>query len=394
MAQKLLVKFSEYNVWYSKIKLSNGGVHMKLGLFFQPVHPPERSLYDATEWNLEIIKEGDKLGYEEAWIGEHFTLQWEPIPSPDLLIAQAIKETKNIKLAPGAHLLPFHHPVELAHRIAYLDHLAQGRLMLGVGAGSVLTDFKLFGIDPTTGIQGEMFVEALNIMLKLWKEDGPFEYKGKFWTVNQSEVSAGGLLGPHIKPFQKPHPPIGITGLSKNSETLKKASQFGFLPLSFGYSKDTLVSHWKMIEEGAVISGKKANREEWHIAKDVFVADTDEEAYEHALGGAIGRVYRELQIPLFKHQNILSKFKTDPNQSDDSVTPEYFVKEAGLVGSPDTVARKLDELYDHLGGFGTLLVTCYDYADNPEVWKKSLKLLAEEVVPRLKKNRKQYFPTT
>lgn len=89
---------------------------MEIGLFLMPAHPPERSLYDATQWDLELIELADQLGYVEAWVGEHFTVPWEPICAPDLLLAQALLRTKNIKLAPGAHLLPYHHPVELAPR--------------------------------------------------------------------------------------------------------------------------------------------------------------------------------------------------------------------------------------------------------------------------------------
>jgi alkanesulfonate monooxygenase SsuD/methylene tetrahydromethanopterin reductase-like flavin-dependent oxidoreductase (luciferase family) len=78
---------------------------MEIGLFLMPAHPPERSLYDATQWDLDLITLADELGYVEAWVGEHFTVPWEPICAPDLLLAQALLRTKNIKLAPGAHLL-------------------------------------------------------------------------------------------------------------------------------------------------------------------------------------------------------------------------------------------------------------------------------------------------
>ncbi|SDI04410.1 hypothetical protein SAMN05216352_104202 [Alteribacillus bidgolensis] len=67
-----------------------------------PTHPPEKSLYDTTEWDLEMIQYAYELGYGEAWIWEHFTSPWEPIPAPDLMIAQALKATKQLKLAPGA----------------------------------------------------------------------------------------------------------------------------------------------------------------------------------------------------------------------------------------------------------------------------------------------------
>ena len=85
---------------------------MKAGLFLMPSHPPERSTWDAHQWDLDCLELADNLGFSEAWIGEHFTAPWEPVPAPDLLIAQALMRTTNIKLGTGAHLLPFHNPVE------------------------------------------------------------------------------------------------------------------------------------------------------------------------------------------------------------------------------------------------------------------------------------------
>jgi hypothetical protein len=82
---------------------------MKLGLFLMPSHPPEREFKAGQEWDLEMLRIADRLGYDEAWIGEHFTSPWEPNPAPDLLIAQALMQTRRIVLAPGAHLLPYHH---------------------------------------------------------------------------------------------------------------------------------------------------------------------------------------------------------------------------------------------------------------------------------------------
>ena len=86
---------------------------MKYGMFMMPSHPPERELYAAHQWDLDCLQLADELGFSEAWIGEHFTSPWEPIPAPDLMIAQALMRTKNIKLCTGVHLLPYHHPAEL-----------------------------------------------------------------------------------------------------------------------------------------------------------------------------------------------------------------------------------------------------------------------------------------
>ena len=115
---------------------------------------------------------GDELGFDEAWIGEHFTSPWEPIPAPDLLIAQALMQTKRIKLGSGAHLLPFHHPAELAHRVAYLDHISQGRVLFGVGASGLPSDWALFDVDGNNGVHRDMTRESLDIILKYGRTTG------------------------------------------------------------------------------------------------------------------------------------------------------------------------------------------------------------------------------
>lgn len=357
---------------------------MNVGLFLMPSHPPERSLYDATQWDLDVIQWADELGLSEVWVGEHFTSPWEPIPAPDLLIAQALMRTKHIKVAPGAHLLPYHNAVELAHRVAYLDHLAQGRLMLGVGAGGLPSDGKLFNVDTQAGENRTMTAESLELILKLWTEEAPFEFRGKYWNANKIEPMALGLLKNHVFPFQKPYPPIGITGLSPASPTLKMAGKRGFIPMSLGANNEYIASHWGAVVEGAKESGLTPNRKDWRITRDVFVARTDEEALEWSLGSMMGRQHQEYWLPLFKELRAISVFKHDPSVADEEVTPEYMARTSWLVGSPETVARKLQELNDTVGGFGTLLVTGYDYADTPEPWKQSMRLLVEEVLPRVR----------
>ena len=89
---------------------------MKVGAFLMPSHPPEKSIRDGQLWDLHDLQRLDALGFHEAWIGEHFTAAWEPCPAPDLLIAQALQRTKRIRLGPLGHLLPYHNPIELAHR--------------------------------------------------------------------------------------------------------------------------------------------------------------------------------------------------------------------------------------------------------------------------------------
>ena len=91
--------------------------------------------------------------------------------------------------------------------------------------------------------------EALEIILKMWSDPAPFTYKGKYWTVTKPDTMFD-FLKPHLKPVQAPHPPIGVAGLSKNSDTLKLAGERGFIPMSLNLNPAYVGSHWDSVEAG------------------------------------------------------------------------------------------------------------------------------------------------
>ena len=355
---------------------------MNYGLFMMPNHPPERNIYDSHQWDLDYLTLVDKLGYDEAWIGEHFTSAWEPIPAPDIMIAQALMRTERIKLGTGAHLLPFHHPAELAHRVAYLDHLAQGRFTFGIGASGLPTDWALFDVDGTAGQHRDMTRESLEIILKIWEDQGPFEYKGKYWNIEVTDTMFD-TLHFFLTPYQKPHPPIGVASLSYKSPTLMLAGEKGFIPMSLAFNTDFCRSHWVAIEEGAQRSGRTPSRKDWRVVRDVYIADTDEQARDQAVNGMIGRVWNDYLLGLFRAFDLMTVFKHDPEVPDEAVDVEYLADHMWLIGSPETVENKLRKLYSDIGGFGALLVLTYDHWQNQQGWEKSSRLLAQEVMPRL-----------
>jgi alkanesulfonate monooxygenase SsuD/methylene tetrahydromethanopterin reductase-like flavin-dependent oxidoreductase (luciferase family) len=355
---------------------------MELGLFTMPSHPPERSLYDGQQWDLQVLRWADELGFSEAWIGEHHTAPWEPHPAPDLLVAQALMQTKKMRIGPGGFLLPYHHPAELANRVAMLDHLSQGRLNFGVAASGLPSDWQMFNVDGMSGVNRDMTRESLDIILKLWSATEPFHYEGKFWKVDRPGEMLG-VLRTHLKPLQTPHPPIGVAGLSKNSDTLKLAGERGFIPMSLNLNPAYVASHWDSVEAGAHRSGRQPSRREWRIVREVFVADSDEEAWRLSVGNMMGRMYGEYFLPLLGAFGFKEYLKHRPDVADSDVTPDYCGKHNWVVGSPRTVAARLEQVYDELGGFGTLLLFCFDYAENPKAWLHSMELLAKEVMPKL-----------
>ena len=354
---------------------------MRLGALLMPSHPPERAVRDGQRWDLEEIERLDDLGFDEAWIGEHFTAAWEPCPAPDLLIAQALQRTRRIRLGPLGHLLPYHHPVELAHRVAYLDHLAEGRYQMGVGVSALPSDHQLFGLGAEGGVNRRMTFEALAMMTNLWR-DGPRDFQGEFWSMGEPHANFDSL-GYHLRPYQRPHPPIAIAGLTPGSANHKLAGEKGYIPVSLSISPDPSVTarHWGAVIEGAAQTGRLPDRGDWRIIRDVYIAPTDSEARTLAKGGIMGRCWREFLLPLYLGLGLGPFLKHDPAMPDEAIDLDYLADNLWLVGSPTTVADRIVDLQEQTGGFGYLVSVAYDAADERGPWVRSLRLLAEEVLP-------------
>ena len=356
---------------------------MRLGYFTMPLHPPGSDIAETLEADLVQMEVLDRLGYCEAWIGEHFTTVWENIPAPDQFIAAALSRTKNIVFGTGVTCMPNHDPFMIAHRIAQLDNLAKGRFYWGVGSGGFPGDFEVFGIDAESGEHRGMSRDAIELVLKMWEDPQPGTYEHQRWkfAIPQPVPEIG--LQVHLKPYQKPHPPIGVAGVSTKSDTLIYAGERGWLPLSINLVPSvTLKTHWEAVEEGAAKSGRTPDRSQWRIAREVYVADTTEQARQEVLEGTIGRDFRRYFIPLMRHMDALSLFKTDSEMSDEVVTLEYLVDNVWVVGSPDEVTEQLRQLYRDVGGFGVLLAMGHEW-EPQKPWEHSLTLLANEVIPRL-----------
>ena len=355
---------------------------MRTGFFTMPSHPPERDLREGYEFDLQNIRWADELGFEEGWIGEHHTAPWEPHGAPDFMVVEGFRQTKNIRLGPGGFLLPYHNPAELANRLAQMDHLGQGRLNFGVAASGLPSDWAMFNVDGMSGENREMTRESLEIILRLWGDEEEFDHQGKYWHISKP-AEMFGFLKPHLYPLQKPHPPIGVAGLSKGSDTLKLAGEKGYIPMSLNLNPTYVGSHWEAVEEGARRGGRVANRADWRMVREVFVAETDAEAWKLAVDGPMGRMMNEYFLPLLANFGFLEFLKHDQSVPDSDVTAEYCAKHNWLVGSPATVAEKIEAVYEDVGGFGSLLVFCFDYADKAEAWHSSLGMLADEVMPKL-----------
>ena len=356
---------------------------MDFGLFMMPLHPPRRSFADSYDRDMELIVQADRLGFHEAWIGEHITEMWENAPVPELLIAKALALTDRIVLATGVTLLSLHHPVDTAHRIAMLDHMARGRFYWGIGLRSIPTDLELYGVEyRDMNAARDQGREALEVILGLWSaENGHFDYEGKYYQVHAPETSPELERRLYYKPYQKPHPPIGVAATSPKSDTIRLAGERGWMPMSSPnlLTRD-LRAHWDVVEEGAASAGRTADRRQWRIAKDVYVGETPESAREEARL-VLGQPFEEHQWLNRKAGGFLAPLKLDPSMSDEAVDVDYMMENAWIVGDPQECADQIRRLYQEVGGFGVLLAITHEPDDHSLV-QRSQRLLIEDVLPR------------
>jgi alkanesulfonate monooxygenase SsuD/methylene tetrahydromethanopterin reductase-like flavin-dependent oxidoreductase (luciferase family) len=356
---------------------------MRLGYFTMPLHPPGADPARTMADDLEQLVTLDRLGYAEAWVGEHFTSVWENIPCPDLFIAQALARTQTIVLGTGVSCLPNHHPVMLAHRIAQLDQMARGRFAWGVGVGGFAGDQELFDIDVEHGESRRLTRDVLDTVLAVWDDPPPGVHRHERWRyrIPESQDRIGQRL--HLKPYQKPHPPIAVAGISPRSETLALAGQRGFIPMSINFvPAATLRSQWQTYADAARQAGREPDRAAWRIARDIYVGETTAQARRDALDGVLRRDWTDYFLPLLGSSKMLGLPKIDPAMPDEAVTPEYLLDNIWIVGDVDEVTAQLRRLYDDVGGFGTLLEIGHEWEPRDK-WERSMELLANEVIPRL-----------
>jgi alkanesulfonate monooxygenase SsuD/methylene tetrahydromethanopterin reductase-like flavin-dependent oxidoreductase (luciferase family) len=361
---------------------------MNTGLIHVPYDRPTRTSRQTFDWAYENAVHADQAGFTEMMIAEHATQAWECIPNPELCIAAAARDTTRIKFAPMAHLLAYHTPASLAIQVGWLSQILEGRYFLGIGGGAYPNDAVLRGLPADLSENHERVREAFDIMKRIWKRE-PFHYEGKYYSGGFPEEEAATDEGDEQHKVADYSPwggklDIAVTGLSPNSPSIRFAGENGFIPVSIFSGSSILKGHWEIYEKAALENGHPADRSRYHVSQTVLVADTDAEAKRRALEGGIGYCWEHYLWPIWERFDLLSGFVADKGARPEDVDLEWICDNVWIVGSPETCIRKLNELFEFTGGWGTLQVESHDYMDDPKPWFESLERIAREVAPYVK----------
>jgi alkanesulfonate monooxygenase SsuD/methylene tetrahydromethanopterin reductase-like flavin-dependent oxidoreductase (luciferase family) len=357
---------------------------LKLGTFMMPLHPPGRRPSETLQEDREAILLADRLGYCEALVGEHVTDLAENVTSCLMFLASLAHETKQIVLGSGTINMPNSHPAAIAAQVAMLDHMLKGRFLMGISPGGLMSDAEVFGNFGKD--RNAMFLESINMVLDIWAKDAPYELQGSFFSVSTKrtmipEIGQGTIL----KPYQKPHPPIVVTAVAPHSKGVTEAAKRGWAPISANFLlPEWVASHWPKYKEGCLSINKTPQGTEWRVAKSIFVADDERTAREYGHGpkGPYYFYFKQLIRKLVGAGGRGNLFKLDPNEPDASITADTVTPKLVIAGTVQSVVDQILAFREKVGPFGTLYYPCHDWVD-PALARRSMQLMAEEVMPRV-----------
>ena len=356
---------------------------MRLGYFTMPLHPVGKDWRQTLAEDRKAILLAEKLGFEEAFVGEHVTDLAETITSCLIFIASLAGDTKRIRLGSATVNLANRHPAVTAAEIAMVDTMLEGRFILGVGPGGLPSDAEM--METMDADRNAIFVESIEHMIALWTKDPPYRLKGRRWSLSTERTWVPDLgMGGMLRPFQKPYPPIVVTAILPDSNGISAAAARGWATISANFVQPWVVkTHWPKYVEGCKRAGREARGDDWRVAKSIFVAD-DEATVRRMTrdpGNPFAYYFRNLQR---KAQKIRGNalFKPRPDVPDEALTDDYLVSQLLISGTANEVVDKLHAFREQVGPFGRLLYCGHDWAD-PKAMRRSMQLMAENVLPRL-----------
>ena len=354
---------------------------MTLNMFFPDYVGPEddgRVIDLATEQSIRFAE----LGFNPWYTDHHFRGPWHSNPLQfAAYIAPQIPKDRYLGF--GVLSVPFYHPVCLVESMNLLDQMTRGKALFGVGSGWQGAEAEGLGVDRDYHASGKAAEDTLEVMQKLWRfrtGDPAFDFE------------VGGNRG-HIKrrvmpaPYTKRHP-ILIRTASREAG-LVKAAQNGWPAFLGIFGADVRAQarvYRKALAEAKHTQDVVEECLRWCTTDwlSIVVARTDEEARER------GRLAQAEQMAI-RRRYIERHGKMDgpvirprPGQTQAEGYAAGGDMKDMIAGSPDTVAKRVQELADL--GIGHLMLRFQgEWAgETRHIGETSLKLFAEEVIPRFR----------
>jgi limonene 1,2-monooxygenase len=341
--------------------ISTARAALRLGAFMPPwLLPMERDPTLAIRGEIETIEYLEKIGFREAWIGEHHSGGMEIVSSPELLIAAAIERTSRIRLGTGVISLPYHHPLTVADRVVQLDHQSQGRAMFGFGPGLLPSDAKMLGIPSTE--QRDRLAEGLDVVLRLIAGETVTQ-RSNWFDLQEARLQ----IGPHTHP----RPEIVVaSAITPSGGLLAGRHGLGLLCVaaSTGPGYDVLDVNWGIVQETAAEHGHVVDASGLRLVAPAHIAPTRDQAIAEIADG-FARWDRHMREVNETGGEMLGMGSMD-----------QLLAGGAIIGSPADAVESLEGYWEKTGGFGCLLYQLTPWASR-EHQRRSLRTFAEQVLP-------------
>ncbi|MBS0562361.1 MAG: LLM class flavin-dependent oxidoreductase [Proteobacteria bacterium] len=352
---------------------------MKFGIFYELQLPrpwgvdSERQLYQNALAQVELA---DRLGYHYAWeVEHHFLEEYSHSPQPEVFLAAASQRTKQIRLGHGIIQLTTNHPARVAEKVACLDLVSNGRVEFGMGEGASITELGPF--DRIMEDKRAVWEDGVRCVMPMFKDQG-FEYDGPYFKFPLRNVLP--------KPVQKPHPPLWVA--CSQLETIEMAGRRGIGALGFQFLSAEMAHAWVHAYYNAFTRRQEKlcdyqSNPNIAMVSYFMCAKTDEEARRRAEGVTF------FQFSLAYYSGAKGRERAAPGtvslwdeyQAWKRANPEAAEKAltGGLIGSPETIRRKLRKFLTSRVDQIILLNQAGNNAH--EHICESLELFAREVMP-------------
>ncbi len=338
--------------------------------------------------NLDELEYAIDLGFDGVGVNEHHQNGYDLSVAPAMAAYAVARKKSNAAICMMGATVPTHPPLRIAEELAMVDCISGGRLVAGMPVGTAMDTVGASGIPPTQ--VRPRYYEGLDLIKQAWAKDGPFEFNGKYTQLR--------YVNPWPKPIQKPHPPIWLGG-GGSLETFQFAvdNNYAYNYLGLGGIAPAITQmkiFWDLVEK----AGLDDNPYRAGYSTYIAVADTDAEARKLYAKHVERSFKMNAHIPLhlaaipgyMSKPSLQALLKRSGGEADPfkvKVEPDYdYLVESGsiIAGSPDTVAEKLIEMATTMR-FGHLIAILQLITLPTELARYSMKLYAEEVMPRVSK---------
>ena len=346
---------------------------MEFGIYHEFAALTGRSDSDRFREAFGIVDAAEQYGLDVMWLAElHFDPARSVLSSPMLVAAAIAGRTERMKIGTSVQVLPLNNPLRIAEEGATLDHICQGRFIFGVGRSGVAYTYEAYNIPYSES--KERFNECLEIIERAWREP-TFSHKGKYYQFDNVSVVP--------RPYQQPTPEIRVAAQSPDTFPML-GEQGKDMFLAVRHENANMFLSYIDIYQKAWAAAAHPGRGKVYLRAAGFVAPTDAEAHErykptlmhhyrsqaNLLEDSAKRLHTPADSPRWKTVDRLR-----------SITYEEAIQGTVLVGSPDTVTRRLKALEQELGLDGIQFEFNGGGKVLPEHEKEALRLLCQEVKP-------------